>query len=94
MLLRGRGVAVAGETMPWFFDLEERDGRLRGELRVEGWEPSAVMNSWYESAKICGMEMELQGFGKVFLTPEGIRIHESGHHNETSINVEGSPLSA
>lgn len=94
MLLRGRGVVLDEEPMPWFFDLEEKDDRLVGELRVEGWETSAIMNSWYESARGCGIEMILKGTGRVLLTPVGIRIHESGHHNETSIKVEGSLVSA
>ena len=89
MLLRGRGIVIDGDPVPWFFELEKREGRLGGEIRVEGWEPSAIMNSWYESARERGIEMILQGHGRVLLTPKGIRIHESGHHNETSINVEG-----
>ena len=94
MLLRGRGIVVDGDTMPWFFELEEAEGHLSGELRVEGWEPSAIMNSWYESSRERRIEMTLQGAGKVLLTPLGIRTHESGHHNEASISVEGLLLSA
>lgn len=94
MFLRGRGIVVDGDIMPWLFELEETEGRLTGELRVEGWEPSSIMNSWYESSRELGIEMTLQGAGRVLLTPLGIRIHESGHHNETSISVEGLLLSS
>ncbi|MDO9508256.1 MAG: hypothetical protein Q7I97_02745 [Thermovirgaceae bacterium] len=94
MRLRGRGVVVGGELMPWYFDLEESGGKLLGELRVEGWEPAGVMNAWYESAKRRKIDVVLQGAGKAVLKAGGIRIHESGHHNETSISVKGSLLSA
>jgi len=94
MLLRGRGVVFDGDQKPWFFDLEEKNGRLTGELKVEGWGPSATMGSWYEGAKGRCIEMTLQDFGRVLLTPLGVRIHESGHHNEASVSVEGSLVSA
>lgn len=94
MRLRGRGVVVGGDLMPWYFDLEERGGKLLGELRVEGWEPSGVMNSWYESTKGRKINVVLQGAGKAVLATHGIRIHESGHHNETCISVKGSLLTA
>lgn len=94
MRLRGRGVAVNGDLMPWYFDLEESDGKLMGELRVEGWEPSGVMNSWYEITKGRMIDVVLQGTGKAALAAQGISIHESGHHNETSISVKGSLLAA
>lgn len=85
---------IKGEPMPWFFDLEENGGTLNGELRVEGWEPSAVMNSWYEDSKGREFEAALEGAGKAVLTAGGIFIHESGHHNETTVIVKGSLLQA
>ena len=90
MRIRGRGIEVDGERMPWFYDLEESAGDLKGQLRVEGWEPSAVMNSWYEKSRGKKIGIMIPGIGWILLTPTGIFIHESGHHNETEVNVKGS----
>jgi len=48
MRVRGRGIDIDGERMPWYYDLEESAGELKGQLKVEGWDPSAAMNSWQE----------------------------------------------
>lgn len=89
---RGRGVILEGDHLPWFFELEEVSGLLSGELRVDGWGPAAAMSLWYEGVKGQRVEMSLSGLGRVYLVPKGIRIHESGHHNESSVIVEGSRL--
>jgi hypothetical protein len=90
MRIRGRGIEVDGERMPWFYDLEESAGDLKGQLRVEGWEPSAAMNSWYERSKGKKIRVLVPGIGRAILSPNGIFIHESGHHNETEVKVRGS----
>jgi hypothetical protein len=92
MRVRGRGVTVAGEKMPWFFNLEEVEGVLKGYFRVDGWETSRAMNQWYENNAGQETEVYLEGFGKALVKPLGIFIHESGHYNESEIRLACSLL--
>ena len=89
MRIRGRGVRIRKKTMAWLFHLDEEGGSLKGELQVDGWEGSGEMNQWFEKNHREEVEMVLKGMGRVRLTPRGIRIHESGHHNESIVKVEG-----
>ncbi|HPK43246.1 MAG TPA: hypothetical protein PK877_07085 [Synergistales bacterium] len=90
MLLRGRGVTTGEEKRPWRFLLEERQGRLTGELQADGWSGSFKMNAWFEKHAGKEVELGLEGFGRALLTPKGLRTHETGHHSESSVKVEGS----
>ena len=89
MLFRGRGVTTGEKTRPWRFLLEERQGRLEGELRALGWSDSLEMNAWFE--KYAGKEVEvvLGDLGRAVLNPKGVRYHETGHHSESSVSVQG-----
>ena len=89
MRIRGRGVRISKKTMAWHFHLDEEGGSLKGELQVDGWERSGEMNQWFEKNHGEEVEMVLEGLGRVRLTPRGIHIHESGHHNESVVKVEG-----
>ncbi len=92
MRIRGRGVAVEGEKMAWFFDLDGDPALLRGYFQVDGWDASGAMNLWYEKNSGKETVVNLEGFGYALVIPLGIRIHESGHHNESVIRLEGSLL--
>ena len=83
MLLRGRGVTTGGKKRPWRFLLEER----------QGWSGSFKMNAWFEKHAGKEVELEVEGFGRVLLTPKGLRTHETGHHSESSVKVEGCLVS-
>ena len=51
------------------------------------------MNAWFEKHAGKEVELEVEGFGRVLLTPKGLRTHETGHHSESSVKVEGCLVS-
>lgn len=81
---------IGDEEKPWRFSLDLGSNRLKGELRVDGWSESKEMNAWVEKHAGEEVEVELEGMGRAVLIPEGIAIHESGHHSESRVKVEGS----
>jgi hypothetical protein len=89
MHLQGRGVRIGGEVKPWRFSLDLESPRLKGELRVDGWSESEEMDAWFEKHAGEEVAVELEGMGGAVLIPRGVAIHESGHHNESGVKVEG-----
>ncbi len=92
MRYRGRGVTAPEGFRNWYYDIEADSADARGFIRAEGWDESFEMEKWCEKHKQNGAALTLGKERSVFLTIQGLRRHESGHHSETVVLVLGQWL--